>query len=587
MSAEILRWMFPTAQVAWLIAAWIGGATLLSWALNGQKVRQKLINMARAAGILIATAMWFSVLRIVHHEPSPFRSFAVVTVIFLCVTAGDWIAFGLYHLVDEMDMRTWMRAQVKAGMTPVPAQRKPFDWFGITRGWSPRIKRVVGVMLAALLAALACSVTSLISEQSAQEPEPLSVEGQSLSEALVPVGSNLLRNPGFEGQTRTVIFPEVTVFEWWDPYYCDRPYTDQKCPVPLEWNPYERNMGRPEYTTANRAPQNCTSSPYLNRVHSGCNGQQWFGAFRVTNGGVQQTVSGLTPGTYELSAWAAMWISDGGAACLARSPATNQCLARGALYKSDVATADDRSAAHVRLGYDPTCSADAFASSVIWSPDYGYAEGFYDEFQQMTMTIQVDMNCVSVFIGGTNRYAVGNNNFYIDDASLRRMDHAGTATAEPTRTPQPTATPGEPICPTAPACAPTIITATPGASPTASRTPSAQATPAALTPTQLPPGTPIPGTNIPSTPFCSWEASGAKPAEKQTFYVYTDPQFSGLLQRVRGGPGTEFNIVDYLSKGARTRVYWSIWRGGYTWWALDVGCSRWAAQLGSIEIVRD
>lgn len=339
MITETLRWMFPTAQVAWLIAAWLGGAVLLSWALNGQRVRQKLLNMARAAGILLATASWFSVLRIVHHEPTPFRSFGVIVAIFVCVTAGDWIAFGLYHLVDQMDMRTWMRAQVKAGMVP-PAQKKQFDWLGIMRGWPPNVKRTVLVMLAAILAALACSVNSVVNDQA-----PLSDAQDQIVDAVALVGA-------------------------------------------------------------------------------------------------QDT------------------------------------------------------------GVCPT---------------------------------QPVVICVAV-----------------------------TATPQAS-IPAPTATPS------------TIPTRT--AVPTATRTPAMQATP-----TQQPPGTPIFGTNVPATPFCAWEVDGAQPADKQTFYTYTDPQFSGLLQRVRGGPGTGTSIVDYLSKGVKTRVYWSIYRGGYTWWALDVGCSKWAAQLGSIVI---
>lgn len=143
-----------------------------------------------------------------------------------------------------------------------------------------------------------------------------------------------------------------------------------------------------------------------------------------------------------------------------------------------------------------------------------------------------------------------------------------SASASPSVTPAPSGTPSRTPAPSS----------TPIRTPT--RTPQATASP-------LPVGTPIFGTNVPATPFCAWEMDGAQQAEKKTYYTYTDPQFSGLLQRVRSGPGTEFLTLEYLAKGERRQVYWSISRGGYTWWALDVTCHKWAAQLGGIEEILD
>jgi hypothetical protein len=233
------------------------------------------------------------------------------------------------------------------------------------------------------------------------------------------VGPNLLSNPGFEGRVRTVVFPEITVFEGWDPYYCDQPYTAQKCPVPPEWNPYRGlPMKRPEFKPGNPEMQNCSSS-YMNRVHSGCNSQQAFSYSGVSNEGVQYTVRNIASGRYVLTAWAQLWVSDSGRACLRRD-ANNHCIAFGGNFESDIATKDDRTAMFARLGYDPTCGTNAFAPSVVWSQDYGYAQGFYDKYQQMSLPIQVTGDCVTVFIGGYNRFAKSANNLYIDDASLRR-----------------------------------------------------------------------------------------------------------------------------------------------------------------------
>ena len=147
------------------------------------------------------------------------------------------------------------------------------------------------------------------------------------------------------------------------------------------------------------------------------------------------------------------------------------------------------------------------------------------------------------------------------------------------------------VCPTQPAVMCIAVTVTPGVSPTPtdsiitrtavpSATASAQPSPTMIQTIQ-------PGTNVPATPLCRWEAQGAVPAVKQTFYTYTDPQRYGISQNVRGGPGTDFLIVEYLSKGAKVRVYWSLSRGSFKWWALDVTCSRWAAELGTIEVITD
>jgi hypothetical protein len=142
-------------------------------------------------------------------------------------------------------------------------------------------------------------------------------------------------------------------------------------------------------------------------------------------------------------------------------------------------------------------------------------------------------------------------------------------------------------CPTQSAIVCVALTVTPGASPTLAATPTVTASATAGTPAQATPTiirTPLPGTNVPATPFCAWEAQGAQAAQKQTYYTYTEQRY-GIQQNVRSGPGTDFLIIEYLNKGAKVRVYWWLSRGGFKWWALDVKCTRWAAELGTIEEV--
>lgn len=320
-------------------------------------------------------------------------------------------------------------------------------------------------------------------------------------------GPELLRNPGMEGPFTSREFNEITIADKWSAWYCDIPYTAAKCEVPLQDNPYERYMQKPEFTPNNPLQTECLTSSFLNRVHSGCNGQHFFGFSRVIRAGVQQTIVNLTPGNYQLSMWAQIWSNgqQNAQGCVRRN-SSNACVEwMSVLYTSDIASLDDVTAMSAILGYDPTCGTNAFASTVIWSRNFGYTEGLYDNYARVFAPVRVTGNCVTVFLGGFSRFANYHNDFYFDDASLRLAASGqpiptNTASPAPTRTP--TAVPGAtatrtptPIasCPTPVACQPPVevtrivevtrvVVATQGAGPT---------------PTQLPPGTQPPANATP------------------------------------------------------------------------------------------
>lgn len=328
---------------------------------------------------------------------------------------------------------------------------------------------------------------------------------------LQPVtGEELLLNPSFEGRyySRGGI-NEVTIAEAWSEWYCDVPYTPAKCPVPLIFNPYERFMQRPEYTPSNPFQLDCFFSSFLNRVHSGCNSQHFFGFSKVIRAGVKAKITGLIPGTYQLSAWFQIW-SNGetnAKGCVRRDSANNCVEWMADTYTSSIASQHDRDAMKTLIGYDPTCGNDAFASTVIWSAyEYGYAEGLYDNWRQVGMPVEVTGTCVTVFLGGYSRYANYHNDFYVDDASFRLLASDASpvptlppnvtptrtptaqATATPTRTPTPAAS-----CPTPVVCQPPVevtrivevtrvVVATQGAGPTPTRIPTGTQPPAEATP---------------------------------------------------------------------------------------------------------
>ena len=96
---------------------------------------------------------------------------------------------------------------------------------------------------------------------------------------------------------RGVIFGEVNVYEGWEPFYCDQPYTPTRCPAERigSGNPPGLLMGRPEYKPTDIA----------NRVHSGATAQQWFCFFRTCRAGVPRdgwgTQRGAVADAYELA----------------------------------------------------------------------------------------------------------------------------------------------------------------------------------------------------------------------------------------------------------------------------------------------
>lgn len=214
--------------------------------------------------------------------------------------------------------------------------------------------------------------------------------------------------------------PEINVMQGWLPYFCDQPYTQQKCVIPKEWNPYTTYLGRPEFKPAN-PDQDCAGpNQYANRVKRGCNAQQLFGFYRVVNGGVYQTVTTLVPGQrYTWSAWMQLWSAENAKGGCTVRDLTNRCIDFNSdPYTSDIASHDDRNSINARVGVDLSCGTNAFSQSVQWSRDHSYADGFYDHWGQIEITFTAISNCATLFAGGYNKYGKAHGDIYIDDARL-------------------------------------------------------------------------------------------------------------------------------------------------------------------------
>lgn len=220
------------------------------------------------------------------------------------------------------------------------------------------------------------------------------------------MASNRLRNPGFEGLVRSVIFPEVNVFADWEPFYCDEPYTPEKCPAerrdtqspPREgYNDPGLLMGRPEFKPGNVA----------NRVHGGATAQQWFCFYRTCRAGVFQTVE-TTPGhVCEVSAWVQTW------------SASSTTGTDGQNFTSTTTTADDRANSTWFIKVDPTGGIYAFAPDILISQPFTYDFGHFDHFIQIRFSFTATSNQATVFFENLRLWPFPFNDSYIDDAAVR------------------------------------------------------------------------------------------------------------------------------------------------------------------------
>jgi hypothetical protein len=212
-------------------------------------------------------------------------------------------------------------------------------------------------------------------------------------------GGNRFNNPGFEGSTRPVIFGEVNVFEGWEPFYCDTPYTKKRCPAERigDGNPQGLEMGRPEYKPTNVG----------NRVHSGSTAQQWFCFFRACRAGVFQTIQTKAGETCEVTAWVQTWSANG-------DTGTD-----GGAYTSDTKTKDDRDNSTWRIKIDLDGGNDAFDSSLLVSRAFTYDDGHYDKYAKIQFNFTATGSKTTIFFENLRLWPVAHNDNYLDDASVK------------------------------------------------------------------------------------------------------------------------------------------------------------------------
>lgn len=225
-------------------------------------------------------------------------------------------------------------------------------------------------------------------------PEATPIEAPSPLPTIDEASTNLdnrLHNPGFEGQTHRVEFEEVNLVDWWEPFYCEVPYTDESCLRRGAGNPGGELMARPAFQSV--------TTPGLER--SGDSAQMWTCNYQSCWGGVYQTFP-TTPGEVcEVGVWVQSW-----------SAANLETSER----RSDLANGSDRDNSTWRIRVDPTGGTYAWSSSVIASREFGYADGIYDAFAPISFTFAATGDQATVFFENLRLWPFPHNENIIDDA---------------------------------------------------------------------------------------------------------------------------------------------------------------------------
>lgn len=240
---------------------------------------------------------------------------------------------------------------------------------------------------------------------------------------------NLLLNPSFEAPYRSVIFGEVNVAHDWEPFYCDEPYMDEKCPAPRQGdgNPEGLLMGRPEFKEK-------YYGDYPDEVVEGIFSQTWFCFFRTCWAGVYQTFDTKPDELYEVGVWVSSWYNN-----------DDDPL-------SDLYTLDDWAASVWSIAIDPNSDygiknafdPDLVACEFESTPDTPWDQQFYDHWVKLSCRFIAQGNSATVFFRNLRIWPVANNDNRIDWAYAVALTGDHNPVKVPTPTPRATAQPPTP-----------------------------------------------------------------------------------------------------------------------------------------------
>jgi LysM repeat protein len=188
---------------------------------------------------------------------------------------------------------------------------------------------------------------------------------------------NLLTNPGFEQPFATVAgSPPRQVAQGWSPW----------------------NNGGGQSTSENIQPWYYPASDVSNglgipRIRNGSDAQQYYSFFATHDGGLFQSVGGITQGAQlRFGAYVYVWSTT----------------------FDDPNKSEDPGGVVVQVGVDPTGGTDGSSANIVWSaPSIQY-----DAYNEYAVTASATSTTVTVWIRSTVTTPVKNTNIYVDDASL-------------------------------------------------------------------------------------------------------------------------------------------------------------------------
>lgn len=218
---------------------------------------------------------------------------------------------------------------------------------------------------------------------------------------------NLLTNPGFEDPYITIPGdPDMLVADGWTPWH----------------NPREEDME----TFRNAQPQFRGTAPDGTRIRTGGNAQVLFSKFLTHEGGVFQSISGISPNVeYLFSIYAYVWSND------FDDEESRQLSANpGGIT--------------VQVGIDPLGGTDPNSNNIVWSIPVEQ----YDAYRQYSVSARAASEFITVWVRTQIAFPQANNFIYLDDASLTVSLDQGIVTDVPvtdevplaTNTPAPTNT---------------------------------------------------------------------------------------------------------------------------------------------------
>ena len=225
------------------------------------------------------------------------------------------------------------------------------------------------------------------------------------SEATQAQGTNLLFNPGFEGEYSAYIPNPGHALYGWQVADCTPSWGgDPICgtaQLPANWWPWWISQTDADPPWKNRMPEyKPAEAPFLNRVHGGARASQYFTFHSTHTAGLLQIVPVPANANLRFSIWGQAWsdAEDGGTS----------------IFPTPM---------NMKIGIDPTGGTDPYSPNIVWSG----STSVYDSYALFTVEARAQGSSVSVWTFSSPDEARKHNDVYWDDASLEVIGAAPPA----------------------------------------------------------------------------------------------------------------------------------------------------------------